>query len=491
MTELTDVKAGTPVVVGGRVVPMPELAPGDRVVAVHATGDLLAVPGADHDVARRAVEQAGRAFREMSDVTDEQISQFFRTFAERLADDVLWGAIAEANAADVERARDVGRSITRLVAGEKTRESMIGGLHGWAKTPSRRGEVVERRDEDSWIVERRRAPLGVVAFVFEGRPNVFADGVGVVRGGNTSVMRIGSDALRTAEAIEAHGVAPALANAGLPDGAVTLVRSASHAAAHALFTMPEVRLAIARGSGETTALLGAIAAQHGIPVSLHGTGGAWLYLADDAPEVSARNAIVHSLDRKVCNTLNTIVVAQRRAHDLLPLAVNAALERDPNARLHVAAGSEHDVPAELFSRRVSVVRPGGEVVEPQMDVMPVEDLRREWEWEATPEVSLVCARDDHEAADLVNRYSPRFVASILTADAERFERFYERVDAPYVGDGFTRWVDGQWAWGRPELGLSNWERGRILGRSGILSGDDVFTVRDVFRDTGRKAEQAR
>jgi glutamate-5-semialdehyde dehydrogenase len=60
-----------------------------------------------------------------------------------------------------------------------------------------------------------------------------------------------------------------------------------------------------------------------------------------------------------------------------------------------------------------------------------------------------------------------------------------------VGNGFTRWVDGQWAWSRPELGLTNWERGRLWGRSGILSGEDVFTVRDVFRDKTGRAPQAR
>jgi glutamate-5-semialdehyde dehydrogenase len=232
-----------------------------------------------------------------------------------------------------------------------------------------------------------------------------------------------------------------------------------------------------------TRLLGAIAAQHGIPVSLHGTGGAWLYLADDAPRDALRNVIVNSLDRKVCNTLNTIVVARRAAHELMPRVFSALLERDPETRVHVALGSEHDVPAELFERRVA----GGA----QVEVVPLDELSREWEWDTTPEVSVVCARDDGEAIDLINTHSPRFVASILTDSADRLERFYERVDAPYVGDGFTRWVDGQWAWDRPELGLSNWERGRILGRSGILSGDDVFTVRDVFRDRSGQATQER
>ncbi len=59
--------------------------------------------------------------------------------------------------------------------------------------------------------------------MFEGRPNVFADAAGVVRNGNTVVMRIGSDALGTAEAIVEHALAPALAQAGLPSGTVSLV----------------------------------------------------------------------------------------------------------------------------------------------------------------------------------------------------------------------------------------------------------------------------
>ena len=75
-------------------------------------------------------------------------------------------------------------------------------------------------------MEARRAPLGIVGFVFEGRPNVFADAAGVLRTGNAVVMRIGSDALRTAEAITAEALEPALAAAGLPPGAVSLVRSA-------------------------------------------------------------------------------------------------------------------------------------------------------------------------------------------------------------------------------------------------------------------------
>ena len=68
---------------------------------------------------------------------------------------------------------------------------------------------------------------------------------------------------------------------------------------------------------------------------------------------------------------------------------------------------------------------------------------------------------------------------MITADRAEFERCYRVADAPFVGNGFTRWVDGQYALDRPELGLANWQGGRLLGRGAILSGDSVHTIRYV------------
>ncbi len=91
------------------------------------------------------------------------------------------------------------------------RADMIAGLRLWRDADLGRDMVERRIEHDGWSVESRRAPLGVVAFVFEGRPNVFADAAGVVRTGNTVVFRIGSDALGTARAIVGHALGPALA----------------------------------------------------------------------------------------------------------------------------------------------------------------------------------------------------------------------------------------------------------------------------------------
>ena len=71
------------------------------------------------------------------------------------------------------------------------------------------------------------------------------------------------------------------------------------------------------------------------------------------------------------------------------------------------------------------------------------------EWEESPEVTLVVVESVDEAVALCNEYSPRFVASLVSDDAAEHERFYAAIDAPFVGNGFTRWVDGQYALDRP------------------------------------------
>ena len=119
--------------------------------------------------------------------------------------------------------------------------------------------------------------------------------------------------------------------------------------------------------------------------------------------------------------------------------------------------------------------------EPRADLIPEADLAREWEWEETPEVSLALADDLADAIALFNRFAPRLVATLVTSDPDALDRFEAGVEAPFTGDGFTRWVDGQYALDRPELGLSNWEGGRLFARGGVLAGDGVFTVRTRMR----------
>ncbi len=247
-----------------------------------------------------------------------------------------------------------------------------------------------------------------------------------------------------------------------------------------MFSDTRLALAVARGSGGAVAQLGAVARQAGIPVSLHGTGGAWIVASESADADAFASVVYHSLDRKVCNTLNTCCIVESAADRLLPYFLDAldraGRRRDATAKLHVAAGDEGRIPVEWFDP-ATIVRAEGPVEEPRTETIAGDMLGEEWEWEDSPEVTLKIVASIDEAVGLFNEQSPRFVASLVSGDAAEHDRFFATVDAPFVGNGFTRWVDGQYALEKPELGLSNWQTGRLFGRGGILSGDSVYTVR--------------
>lgn len=489
---LESLSAGMPIPYGGDKVAQvtAELAdafvPGDQLVIVQDSGALLHIPASEAAIAEAAVGAASTAFAEMGTVPDAAITAFFHAFAARLESDEFFAPIAAANQADITSAQARGRTTTRLDLTNTMRSDMISGLRTWASTASTRNQIDETIEHDGWKVDLVTSGLGVVGFVFEGRPNVFADATGVLRSGNTVVFRIGSDALGTAKAIVEHALNPALVESGLPEGAVSLVASAAHAAGWALFSDSRLALAVARGSGAAVSQLGSVARQAGTPVSLHGTGGAWIVADQDADTTAFAEAVYNSLDRKVCNTLNTCCIVADRADDLVPAFLDAIARagdrRETKTKLHVIADQLDKVPAE-WQTEVVIRRAEGGVNEPQTTTLGWDDLGEEWEWEDSPEVTLAIVDSVDHAVDLFNTHSPRFAASLISTDGVAHQRFFERVDAPFVGNGFTRWVDGQYALDRPELGLSNWEFGRLFGRGGVLSGDSVFTVRSRVTQT--------
>jgi glutamate-5-semialdehyde dehydrogenase len=400
------------------------------------------VPKADSDLVASCINESVNAFSALENVTDSQIMSFYEGFARRLKDEAIFSQIREANERNVADAQGKGRSTTRLVLSEAMRQDMIDALLIWKELVTS-STVRETLNHDGWSIESHVAPLGVVGFVFEGRPNVFADATGVLASRNVCVFRIGSDALETARAIMDLAVIPSLREAGLPPASVALLPSKTHAAAWALFSDKRLSLAVARGSGTSVALLGEIAQQHGIPASLHGTGGAWMVVSDVVDVDRLKNVVQNSLDRKVCNTLNTVVLTEGSLGNSLQAVidgvVHAAHKRNSHAVLHV----DGDVASALTNCTVPQ--------EFAVETIDHSNLGTEWEWEN----------------DLA----------------------WSRSNAPFFGDGMTRWVDGQYALSKPELGLSNWQNGRTFARGGILSGDSIYTVRYRVRQSDAEVKR--
>src|SRR5205085_7407118 len=137
---------------------------------------------------------------------------------------------------------------------------------------------------DGLRISERRIPIGTVGANFEARPNVALDVAGqLLKSLNASVLRTGGAALRTVTVLVDEVLRPALERAGLPPGAVGLVRSPEREGARLLVSLPRrIPLVILRGSGPATAELARLAAERGVRTLAHAEGGGVLYVHPSA-----------------------------------------------------------------------------------------------------------------------------------------------------------------------------------------------------------------
>ena len=122
-------------------------------------GPLLHIPANEYAIVDAAVTAAQAGFAELAAATDDAISDFFESFASRLADDAVFAFIAAANSLDIDRARKRGRSTTRLELSNAMRSDMVAGLRGWRDASASRDEIVRTIEHKGWSVEARRLHL--------------------------------------------------------------------------------------------------------------------------------------------------------------------------------------------------------------------------------------------------------------------------------------------------------------------------------------------
>jgi glutamate-5-semialdehyde dehydrogenase len=304
------------------------------------------------------------------------------------------------------------------------------------------------REGESWTlpnglrVTERRVPVGAVGANFEARPNVVVDiAAQLLKSLNTALLRTGSAALGTATYLVDEILRPALTEAGLPSGAVGLVRSPEHEGARLLVSMPRlVPLVILRGSGETTAALARHAAEHGVRTLAHAEGGGVLYVHPAAARERVLAVAEASLDRLgVCNRLNLLLV-DRGAAEHLPELLALLRDREVEVRATERAGAVAD------------------------GALPLDKpLGYEWANDgdrvATVTLDLVEGLDD--AVRIANEETSGLAAGIVTedgAEAERFLGTYRGTTAFWHAP--TRFADGFELTGVPETGINvDWTPG--------------------------------
>ncbi len=385
---------------------------------LNANADLRAMVHAMGESARVASRALARA-------TTAAKNRALEAAAESLVDREK--AILAANAQDVKAARSEGRDdafIDRLALTAKAIEAMAAGLREVAKLPDPVGEVSSLAYRPSGIqVGRMRVPLGVIAIIYESRPNVTADAGGLcLKSGNACILRGGSEALKSNRAIAAC-LAAGLKAAGLPAEAIQLVETTDRAVVGELVTLERFIDAVVPRGGK--GLIEAIAAQARVPVIKHLDGVCHVYIDDRADAAKAVAIADNSKTQRygTCNTMETLLVAQAIAPKVLPEI----------GRIYAAKGVEMRCCPE--SREI-LKKAGVKGTKAAAE----EDFYTEY---LAPIVSIATLPGLDEAIAHIAKYGSQHTDAIVTEDWTRAQRFLKEVDSSSVMvNASTRFADG-------------------------------------------------
>ncbi|MGZ3429486.1 MAG: glutamate-5-semialdehyde dehydrogenase, partial [Polyangia bacterium] len=231
-------------------------------------------------------------------------------------------AILAANAEDLAAARKNGLApamVDRLLLDDKRIAKMAAAVREVAAQPDPIGQAVKQWTRPNGLkIARRRIPLGVIAIIYESRPNVTTDAAALcLRAGNAVILRGGSEAFRSNQALM-HAVAAGLEAAGLPPTAVQLVPTTERAAmAELLQRDEEIDLVIPRGGVE---LIRFVAEHSRIPVIKHYRGNCHVFVEASADPGMALEICYNSKVQRpgVCNAAETILIDEAIAHSFLP-----------------------------------------------------------------------------------------------------------------------------------------------------------------------------
>jgi glutamate-5-semialdehyde dehydrogenase len=343
-------------------------------------------------------------------------------------------ALIDANRIDVAQAKKAGRDgafVDRLTLNAAAVEQMAEGLEAIAALEDPVGRITGLAARPTGIeVGRMRVPLGVIGIIYESRPNVTADAAGLcLKAGNASILRGGSEALNSNAAI-AQCVRAGLEAAGLPVAAVQVVATADRAAVGELITMNEyVDIIVPRGGKE---LIARLMRESRIPMIKHLDGVCHLYVDDRAdPDMAVRIADNAKTQRYgTCNTMETLLVAEGIAGQVLPAIGKIFLEKSVEIRA--------DDKARKFM--------------PNSKVATEKDYYTEW---LAPVVSVRVVKDLDEAIAHIAKYGSQHTDAIVTGDKARAERFLREVDSSSViVNASTRFADGYEFGLGAEIGIS-------------------------------------
>lgn len=415
-----------------------------------AKGAARELAGASRAARERALVCAARRIREDADV------------------------IIAANARDLVRARETGMSLPlqdRLMLDAGRISSIADSLDDIARQPDPLGRIVSGSTlENGLRIEQVSVPLGVVAMIYEARPNVTADAFGLcLRSGNACVLKGGSAARESCLAL-VDSCRAALVEAGLPADALQYVDDdAQHTqTAELLGATGLVDVLIPRGGA---ALIRACVEGAKVPVIETGTGNCHVYVHEAADFSKARAILMNAKTQRigVCNAAESLLVDRAIACEFLPDALRDLLGADVVA--HVDAETRSLIESLEDADRDALLQGLVDATE--------EDWGREY---LALEISVRVVSGVEEAIEHINRYGTGHSEAIVSDSYEACERFLSGVDAAVVyANASTRFTDGGVFGLGAEIGIST----QKLHARGPMGASALTTTKYLARGEGQ------
>ena len=421
--------------------------------SIERTRDIAAVM-ADLGRAARAVA------RTLALASTQQKNEALRAMARALRAET--DTLLKANAEDVAEARAAKMSsafIDRLLLDPARIDTMARGIEVVAGLDDPVGQIT-----DSWTrpngmtIERVRVPLGVIGIIYESRPNVTADaGALCLKSGNATILRGGSDSLRSSRAIVA-ALGRGLREAGLPETAIQLVPTRDRAAVGMMLAGLDgnIDVLVPRGGKE---LVARVQAEARVPVFAHLEGVCHVYVDKAAAPDMAKAIVLNAKMRRtgVCGAAETLLVDRAGAPRHLQPLVTMLLE--------VGCEVRGDAETQAVDRRV---KPATE---------------EDWKTEYLDAIIAVKVVDGIDAAIAhIERYGSHHTDAIITEDRANAEKFLREVDSAIVlHNASTQFADGgEFGFGA-EIGIAT---GRLHAR-GPVGVDQLTTFKYRVRGTGQ------
>jgi len=404
-------------------------------------------------------ERVKGASRQLAVASHESRNHALRTCARLL--DRERGAIREANEKDVALARENGRSrayLDRLMLNDERIDGMISALESIAELDDPVDKVLAKWSRPNGLeISRVSCPIGVLAIIYESRPNVTVDAAALsLKSGNAAILRGSSDCFESASAIMAC-IARSLEEAGLPDHSIQMLPFKERGAVDLLLGMSEhIDVIIPRGG---KSLIQHISSNTSIPIFKHLDGICHTYVDASADPEMAREIVLNAKMRRpgVCGATETLLIHQQ--------AVGTALQGILDALFDAGCEVRADEACRRLDRRCKAAAE--------------EDWKTEY-LDAIISVRVVDSLD--EAIAHIDRYGSSHTEAIITEDGAAAERFLKEVQSADVfHNASTQFADGGEFGMGAEIGIST---GKLHAR-GPVGVEQLVTFKYQLRGTGQ------